>query len=117
MSRTDLDLICENYRSVTEQEKEREKDLDREERTDGAIDYFTIDIGMFPDRRYVERNDELQDLTVAGPQRLRAFAIEALHRNESLGHSFAPLRSLVDDATKHPLFYRDSIALKAEQFL
>ena len=41
-------------------------DLDREQCTDGPIDYFTVDIGMFQDSRYLERNDEIQDLTVAG---------------------------------------------------
>jgi exodeoxyribonuclease V alpha subunit len=65
----------------------------------------------------MERNDDLQDLTVASPQRLRAFAVEALHTNETLGHSFAPLNVLVEAAVAHPLFYRDSIALSDEQFL
>ena len=72
---------------------------------------------MFPDKRFIERNDELQDLTVAGPERLRAFAIEALHHSEELGHTFAPLSMIVDEAKAHPLFYKDSIALKDEQFL
>ena len=76
-----------------------------------------IDIGMFPDQRYIDRNDDLQDLTVAGPERLRAFAIEALRRNEVLGHSFAPLSVLVEEARAHPLFYKDRIALSEGQFL
>jgi hypothetical protein len=112
-------LLCEQYVPAFEQDKgkERSADLDREQRTDGPIDYFTVDIGMFPDSRYLERNDELQDLTVAGPERLRAFSIEALRRNETLGHSFAPLAVLLEDASAHPLFYRDKIALRADQFL
>lgn len=108
-------LLCENYVAATEVDKERSEDFDREQKTDGAIDYFTIDIGMFPDSRFVERRDDLHDLTVAGPERLRAFAIEALRRNEELGHSFAPLAVLVEEAVAHPLFYRDSIALRPEQ--
>jgi exodeoxyribonuclease V alpha subunit len=110
-------LLCEQYVPSIELEAERNADLDREQRTDAPIDYFTIDIGMFPDGRYVERNDELQDLTVAGPERLRAFSIEALRRNERLGHSFAPLDVLLEEAAAHPLFNRDKIALRAEQFL
>jgi hypothetical protein len=110
-------LLSESYVPATENEKERLTDLDREQPTDGPIDYLTIDIGMFPDRRYLERNDDLQNLTVAGPERLRAFAIEALYRNETRGHSFAPLSVLVEEAVAHPLFYRDSIALRDEQFL
>ena len=110
-------LLCENYVPATSESRESTADLDREQRTDGPVDYFTIDIGMFPDRRYVERNDALQNLTVAGPERLRAFAIEALRRNEALGHSFAPLSVLVEKSTEHPLFYRQSIALTDDQFL
>ena len=110
-------LLSETYVPATDDPKQNQADLDREQRTDGPIDYLTIDVGMFPDKRYLDRNDELQDLTVAGPERLRAFAIEALHRNESLGHSFAPLSVLVEEATSHPLFYRDSIALSEQQFL
>jgi hypothetical protein len=110
-------LLSESYVPATEAPSESAADLDREQRTDGLIDYFTIDIGMFPDGRYVDRNDDLQNLTVAGPERLRAFAMEALVRNETQGHSFAPLSVLLEDARGHPLFYRDSIALSEEQVL
>ena len=110
-------LLCESYVPATDEASEDSADLDREQRTDGPIDYFTIDIGMFPDKRFVNRNEELQDLTVAGPERLRAFAVEALYGNEALGHSFAPLSVLVEEAVAHPLFYRESIALTDDQFL
>lgn len=110
-------LLSESYVAATDNADESRADLDRELRSDGPIDYFTIDVGMFPDRRYVERNEELQELTVAGPERLRAFAIEALHRNEAFGHSFAPVSVLVEEARAHPLFYRDSIALTEDHFL
>ena len=110
-------LLAESYGPATDQGRESAADLDREQRTDGPIDYFTIDIGMFPDGRYIERNDDLQNLTVAGPERLRAFAVEALIRNETLGHSFAPLGVLVEEAIAHPLFYRDKITLSEVQFL
>lgn len=110
-------LLAESYKSATEKRGEERADLDREQRTDGPIDYFTIDIGMFPDQQYIERDDELQNLTVAGPQRLRAFAIEALNRHQELGHSFASLDALVEEARKHPLFYKEKFALSAIHFL
>ena len=110
-------LLSESYVAATDNAKENRADLDREQRTDSPIDYFTIDVGMFPDQRYVQRNEELQELTLAGPERLRAFAIEALRRNEDLGHSFASLSVLVEVALAHPLFYRDKIMLTEDQFL
>lgn len=109
-------LLCENYVPATADGKLQKADLDRELATDGPIGYATIDLGMFPDARYLERNNELQDLTVAGPERLRAFAVEALRRNETAGHSFAPVGVLADEARAHPLFFRDSLALRDEQF-
>jgi hypothetical protein len=110
-------LLCETYVPSTEDDRERAADLDREVLTDRDIDYFTIDIGMFPDSRYVERNDDLQDLTVAGPQRLRAFAIEALREYEARGHSYASVEVLLEKALAHPLFHKDTIALREEHFL
>jgi ATP-dependent exoDNAse (exonuclease V) alpha subunit len=110
-------LIAENYVSATDSEKERVADLDREKATDWPIDYLTIDVGMFPDSRYLDRNDGLQDLTVAGPERLRSFVIEALHRHESRGHTFAPAGVLVDEVRAHPLFYRDRIEVREDQLL
>jgi exodeoxyribonuclease V alpha subunit len=109
-------LLAENYVPATDSDKERIVDLDREQATDWAIDYLTIDIGMFPDSRHLERND-LQDLTVACPERLRSFAVEALHRHEERGHSFAPVGVLVDEIRAHPLFYRDKIEIREEQIL
>ena len=110
-------LLSESYVPATEQEKESVEDLDREQRTDGPIDYFTIDIGMFPAKAYIEQRGDLQNLTVASPERLRAFAIEALKRYEAMGHSFAPLTVLLEEAEAHPLFYRDRIVLSEAQFL
>jgi exodeoxyribonuclease V alpha subunit len=110
-------LLSEAYVPAIDNDAEQRTDLDREQATDAAIDYLTIDIGMFPDRRYIEPHDQLQDLTVAGPERLRAFAIEALRQNEDQGHTFAPLPSLVEVARAHPLFHKDKIALSETQFL
>lgn len=110
-------LLCETYVPSTEDERERSADLDREVLTDRNIDYFTIDIGLFPDSRYVERNGDLHDLTVAGPQRLRAFAVEALREYEARGHSYASVDLLLEKALAHPLFHKETIALREDHFL
>ena len=81
-------LLAESYVAATSDPAEDRADLDREQRSDSAIDYAIIDIGMFPDDDHLEPHDDLHDLTVAGPERLRAFAIEALRAAEALGHSF-----------------------------
>ena len=110
-------LLAESYVSATVAGDEEQTDLDREQRTDSAIDYAVIDIGMFPDRRYLEPRDDLQDLTVAGPERLRAFAIEALRAAQAEGHSFVSSAYLAEHAAQHPLFYRDKLAVSEGQLL
>lgn len=110
-------LLAESYVPATSDPAEERKDLDRHQRSDAAIDYAVIDIGMFPETRHLERNDELHDLTVAGPERLRAFAHEALTAAEALGHSFVSASTLVDHAIKHPLFYRDKLKVNSTQLL
>ena len=44
-------LLCEEYVPTTADWDEQEADLDRKVATDRQIDFFTIDIGLFPDER------------------------------------------------------------------
>ena len=110
-------LLAESYLPATDDATEERADLDREQRSDGPIDCAVIDIGMFPDQRYLEPHDELHDLTVAGPERLRAFALEALRAAEAAGNSFASATALAEHAAQHPLFYRDKLVVSEAQLL
>lgn len=110
-------VLAESYVPATVSAREEQEDLDREQRSDAAIDYAVIDIGMFPDHRHLDRRDDLHDLTVTGPERLRAFAHEALTAAEAQGHSFVSTATLVEHAAGHPLFYRDKLNVSETQFL
>lgn len=110
-------LLCELYVPATEDEEERQRDLDREQSTDAPIDYFTVDIGMFPDEDYLEPNEDLQDLGAASPERLRAFIIEALHAHQELGHCYMPIGHLLDRLSEHPLFHRERFVVGEPQLL
>jgi hypothetical protein len=111
-------LLGEEYIPATNNDNERSIDLDREVRTDGPIDYFTIDIGLFPDEDRTEiRDDELQDFAPTGKERLRAFAVTTLRQMQTQGHTYAALRALIDAAQTHPLFYRKQLALSEQHFL
>lgn len=110
-------VLAESYVPATRDTREESEDLDREQRSDAAVDYAVIDIGMFPDHRHLERRDDLHDLTVTGPERLRAFAHEALTAAEAQGHSFVSTATLVEHAAGHPLFYRDKLSVSEAQFL
>lgn len=111
-------LLCEEYVPTTSKDDERQTELDRERRTDAPIDYFTIDIGLFPDEdRYGKFDDDLQNLHATGKERLRAFAVTTLRQYQQQGHTYAPLAQLVEAAAGHPLFYRKQLALNSEHFL
>lgn len=110
-------LLAESYIPSVVVAREERADLDREQRSDCPIDYAAIDIGMFPDEDHIEPHDELNDLTVAGPERLRAFAIEALREAESLGHSFLSSSTLVEHASQHPLLHRNILSVNETQLL
>ena len=110
-------ILCEDYIPATDDDSEREKDKDRELPSDAKIDYFQIDIGMFPDDdRYDCWNDELLDLNAVGPERLRAFTVMFLRKQQGNGHTYAALEEIVDETTKHPLFYNKQLAVSKEQF-
>ncbi len=111
-------LLCEEYVPTTRGEKEELLDRDREVATDGPVDYFTIDVGLFPDEdQYNCTDPDLQDLHPVGKERLRAFVVTALRDQQSRGHTYASLAALLDAAQTHPLFYRRHLALTRQHFL
>lgn len=95
-------ILCEEYIPLTNDTEE----LDQPELRDGPIGLFNIDIGMFPDENYIECNEEMQNLTPASPERLRALIIEYLNQIGNQGHCFASLDGLYEYVIQHPLFYR-----------
>jgi len=110
-------LLAESYVPATSNAAEDKEDLDREMRSDAVIDYALVDLGMFPDQAYLDAHDDLHDLTATGPERLRAFALEALRRCEEQGHAFASSKVLVEHAAQHPLFHRDKLAVGEHHML
>jgi ATP-dependent exoDNAse (exonuclease V) alpha subunit len=111
-------LLCEEYVPTTTGEKEESLDRGREVPSDGPIDYFTIDIGLFPDEDRYECSDaELHDLHPVGKERLRAFAVTTLREQQDQGHTYAALPALLEASQSHPLFYRKQLALTREHFL
>ena len=111
-------LLCEEYVPSTTVDSLRAVELDREVRTDGPIDYFTIDIGMFPDDdQYEDVDDDQQNLQPLGPERLRAFAVTHLRRQQGNGHTYSALQEVVDESRNHALFYRSQLAVDAKHLL
>ena len=74
---------------------------------DVGIPLFMIDIGMFPDNRFLDRNGELQDLKPNAPQRIRAIVRECLKSMGTTGDCFASLDDILDYIKEHPLFFKE----------
>jgi exodeoxyribonuclease V alpha subunit len=103
-------ILCEEY-AATEQER------DTVELEDSPIDVFDIDIGMFPDTRYQARDPELQNLSPASPQRLRALAVKHLLSSKREGHCFQSLDSVFENMIRYPIFYKKSLGINKEELV
>ena len=101
-------LLCERYIPET-------YEYDDPEENDNAIDVFTIDIGMFPDRRYQSKRDrQLQNLTPFGKERIRALVTDLLKQKKQEGHSYLSLDQIFEKIKNYPLFYKEKLGLSKQ---
>lgn len=104
---------------VLYEEYHSKNQIDRESITisDYPIDIYLIDLGMFPDNRFLsDRNNELQNLSEIGPERVRAIIadyLEAIGRN--YGHCFEKLDKIYEEIKNRSLIYHKDFAITKEQ--
>lgn len=103
-------LLCENYSPGT-------PDLDEITVSDREIGTFTIDVGMFPNSKFLKRDIKLQDLKQNSPQRLRAVIINYLKILENKGDCYAPLHNIYEFIKDFPLFYREELDLPEDDLV
>lgn len=109
--RIGLAAIAENPYLLCEEYVAENPDLDNPEQTDSPIGIFKVDIGLFPDSRYLTRNRELQNLHPTSSQRLRALIIDYLRRIGEKGDCYARLDDMYEWLTSYPLFYKEELHL------
>lgn len=107
-------LLCEEYIPLTEDEEKEKAERDRLDIRERPISLFSIDIGMFPDEDYIDRNDDLQDMGPVSPKRLRALIINRLKQIGNQGDCYASLDAIYERIREHPLFYKK---IKNEELL
>jgi exodeoxyribonuclease V alpha subunit len=83
-----------------------EDDLDIPQLQDEPIDVYKVDVGMIPDRRFVKRHRDLQDLAEDSPQRIRSVYLNYLERIGQQGHCYDHTHHLIEDVKEHPLIYK-----------
>ena len=101
-----LGEIADNPYVLYEEYVPKEDDLDKPQLQDEPIDVYKIDVGMIPDRRFVKRHRNLQNLTEDSPQRIRSVYINYLERIGQLGHCYDQIKNLIEDVKGHPLIYK-----------
>jgi len=96
-------LLAENYVA-------KEQDIDNPKILDDEINVFKIDIGMFPDKRYLKKtNPSMQNLTQKSPERLRAIIVDYLKNIGESGDCYAPLDAVYSSIIKYPSFTKRSL--------
>lgn len=92
-------------------------DLDIADMQDEPIDVFKVDMGMIPDKKYIDRHRSLQDLREDSPERVRSVIINYLWGLEANGHCFDTAEAVLKDLYEHPLIYKNNIQLDDEALL
>lgn len=117
---SDKELLKEienNPYALFEEYIEDEDDLDIPDMQDEPIDVFKIDMGMIPDRKYVERHRKLQNLVEDSPERVRSVVINYLKSIGNSGHCYDTVESILKDLYEHPLIYKNEINLDDDAIL
>lgn len=112
-----LKEIETNPYALYEEYIEDEDDLDTPDVQDEPIDVFKIDMGIIPDRKYIERHRLLQNLSEDSPERVRSVIIDYLWRIGANGHCYDSAREILNNLYEHPLVYKNNIKLDDEAIL
>lgn len=94
-----------------------EDDLDIPDMQDEPIDVFKIDMGMIPDKKYVDRHRKLQNLVEDSPERVRSVVINYLWHIGESGHCYDSVNAILKDLYDHPLIYKNEIKLDDDALL
>ena len=112
-----LKEIETNPYTLFEEYRSDEDNLDIPDMQDEPIDVFKVDMGMIPDRKYVERHRQLQNLTEDSPERVRSVIINYLKLIGDNGHCYDSVDSILKDLYEHPLIYKNEIKLDDDALL
>jgi len=105
-------LPANPYILFEEYQPDDDAHLDEPDLMDEAIDLYKVDVGMIPDRKFVKRHREIQNLKEDSPQRIRAVVADYLTRIGSLGgHCYDHVENVLNEAEEHPLIYRNDILI------
>jgi hypothetical protein len=101
-------ILCEEY--ISQHSVNTETEID-----DYPISQFKIDIGMFPDTKYIDPDLKYQDLAADDQRRLRSLIIEYLRKvGKNDGHCYVNITNIDKEIKSHPLFYKKENGFESE---
>ena len=106
-------ILCEEY----EPPDQVQYTDDKTSIDDAGIPLFMIDIGMFPDSRFLGRNPKLQNMKPNAPQRIRAIIRDYLKSQGANGDCLAPLDDVLEYIREHPLFFKEQLTINKKQLV
>jgi exodeoxyribonuclease V alpha subunit len=102
-----LETIKNNPYVLYEDYYADENDLDEPDLVDEPIDLYKIDVGIIPDRKFVKRHREIQNLREDSPERTRSVIINYLNRIKEYGHCYDSDDNIIQEIKENPLIYKN----------
>ena len=112
-----LGEIEENPYALYEEYKTEEDDLDKPEIQDEPIDVYKIDVGIIPDKNYVNRHRKIQNLVEDSPERIRSVIINYLRVIGQQGHCYDNTQNILEEIRENPLIYKNDIKIDEEEII
>ena len=109
-----LDAVKNNPYVLYEDYYADENDLDEPDLVDEPIDLYKIDVGIIPDKKFIKRHREIQNLREDSPERMRSVIINYLEQIKEYGHCYDSDINIIDDIKENPLIYKNDISIDDE---
>lgn len=112
-----LKQLGDNPYALYEEYEADENDLDEFLLQDEPIDVYKIDVAIIPDRKYVKRHRQLQNLGEDSPKRIRSVIINYLWTIGEQGHCYDHSYNIINEIKENPLVYKNNINIDEQGIL
>lgn len=105
------------YALYEEYAADEDEHLDNPELMDEVVDIYKIDIAMIPDKKYVKRHRQLQNLGEDSKERIRSVIISYLKDIGEQGHCYDHTHNILNSVKEYPLIYKTEVQIDEQAIL
>ena len=105
------------YALYEEYAADEDEHLDNPELMDEVVDIYKIDIAMIPDKKYVKRHRQLQNLGEDSKERIRSVIISYLKYIGEQGHCYDHTHNILNSVKEYPLIYKTEVQIDEQAIL